>query len=73
MRVEEIKQTAFAKYLLSVPRQTAIRHIGDCISEGVSDSLVWDLLEATEARLGKDAGRSLYETADEMLKTLEMT
>ena len=47
MTLTELNKTAFAKYLLSLESSVdAANHVLDCLKNGASDSMAWDLMEA---------------------------
>lgn len=45
MTIEEIKQSAFGRWLVSQPRNEALAHIWECLHTGPVDNMAWDLLE----------------------------
>jgi len=40
-----IRETAFVRYLLSLPRHKAIAHMITCLRGGDSENAAWDLME----------------------------
>lgn len=47
MDLKSIKATAFGKWLIQQDRQQACLHIWDCLTQGQTDNLAWDLVEIT--------------------------
>lgn len=47
MTIQEIKSTAFGKWLMQQDRQEAVLHLWECLTHGKPDNLAWDLVELT--------------------------
>jgi hypothetical protein len=70
MTIKEIKQTAFAKRLLSQSQIDAKFHIWECLISGPVDNMAWELLEATRGTK-EIYGRDVEKAISEMLMTLK--
>lgn len=70
MTLEEIKQTAFAKWLLLQPEEKAVDHIWECLRLGGQESMAWSLWEAVHGEAAFKSDEVWGALAD-MLKALK--
>lgn len=67
-RVRKIKETAFGKYLLSIPRASALEHLRQCLVEEPGTNMAWALLDASGAQIDATAP---FNVVEDMMKALE--
>lgn len=67
--IAEIKDTAFAKYTLSLPHGEAVNHLFRCLAGPKEDNMAWELWTAVHGDRRFPFG-NLVEAINQMLEAL---